>query len=223
MILKDSLKTEVENAFELLECLINITNKNIDGCAYLSSGVYEEIEVDAPDGIGKITEESVCNIDSRCWNLDAVMDGIKNQLWQSTFLTYISSVEELLIKIAIEYKLGKPKTLDGSIKLLFKDDNDSPNRKYFDMLRILRNDIAHSNCFEKYIGEEQAESSIFECNEHFHSIKFREENIEIYKGERKGSKIKDEVIIEYSFFKKINQKLKVLILELVKKHLNQKA
>lgn len=213
MILKDSLKTKVEDEFELLECLINITNKNIKECAYLSSGVYEKIEVDAPDGIGKITEESVCNIDSRFWNLDAVMDGIKNQLWQSTFLTYISAIEELLIKIAIEYKLGTPKTLDKCIQLLFKD---SPDRKYFDMLRILRNNIVHSNCFEKHIDKEQAESSIFECNEHFHSIKFREENIEIYKGVRKDSKIKDEVIIEYSFLKEVHQKLKSPCIELVK-------
>lgn len=213
MILKDSLKTEVENAFELLECLINITNKNIKECAYLSSGEYEEIEVDAPDGIGKITEESVCNIDSRCWNLDAVMNGIKNQLWQSTFLTYISSVEELLIKIAIEYKLGRPKALDGSIQLLFKD---SPDKIYFDTLRILRNNIAHSNCFEKHIGKVKTESPVFECNEQFPSIKFREENIEIYKGERKDSKIKDEVIIEYSFLKEVHQKLKSPCIELVK-------
>ncbi|AQQ00482.1 hypothetical protein B0W48_12140 [Pseudoalteromonas aliena] len=216
MILKDSLKTEVENEFELLECLINITNKNIEESAYLSSGVYKKIEVSVPNGIGRITEESVCNIDSRCWNLDAVMDRIKNQLWRSTFLTYISSAEELLIKIAIQehgYEKCDRNDFDECIRLLFKD---SPDKIYFDILRILRNNIVHSNCFEKHIGKEQTESSVFECNEHFHSIKFREENIEIYKGERKSSKIKDEVIIGYSFLKEVHQKLKVLIIELVK-------
>ncbi|MDN3487579.1 MULTISPECIES: hypothetical protein [unclassified Pseudoalteromonas] len=216
MILKDSLKTEVEDEFELLECLINITNKNIKECAYLSSGVYEEIEVDAPDGIGKITEESVCNIDSRCWNLDAVMDRIKNQLWRSTFLTYINSVEELLIKIAIQehgYEKCDRNDFDECIQLLFKD---SPDKIYFDTLRILRNNIAHSNCFEKHIGKVKTESPVFECNEQFPSIKFREENIEIYKGERKDSKIKDEVIIEYSFLKEVHQKLKSPCIELVK-------
>jgi len=214
LIVKDSLKTIVEDELELLECLIDITNKNIENCKYLAKGEYHKIEVNSPDGISKIAEESVCNINSLSWDLDAVMDKIKNQLWQSTFLTYISSIEELSIKIATQ-KSGFKKSGRNDFQSSVDNLLNNPDKIYFDVVRLLRNNIIHSNCFEKHIGKE-SESFVFESNQQFPSIKFQQKDVEIYKEKFKALRIKDEVIVGYSFMKEVNIKLKPILLKLVK-------